>query len=103
MFTQIGLNNLWNELSTGKFLLNSDIQIVCDSATERCMKIFLHFERRYAHFSSKRSTHQSNNKFSIWVRSTHWQPENFRSSQTEEFYSEQPKEFYSKQDQPVAH
>jgi hypothetical protein len=83
MFTQDGLNNLWKDLISGKFSNCSDIQVVCNSATERCMKVFLHFERRYVHFSSKFSQSQSGNEFARWVRTTNWQPESFYTREPE--------------------
>ena len=74
MFTQIGLNNLWADLKAGACLESSDIQIVCDSEQERCMKIYISSERRYTLFSSKRSTSHTGAQFSIWIRTNAWQP-----------------------------
>jgi len=77
MFTQLGLSNLWAELKTGKCPTSSDIQIVCDSEEERCMKIYLSSERRYTLFSSRRASNRANTEFSIWVRTNDWQPLGF--------------------------
>ena len=77
MFTQMGLSNLWDELKTGKCPMSSDIQIVCDSDEERCMKIYLSSERRYTLFSSRRASNRANSGFSIWVRTNDWQPLGF--------------------------
>jgi len=74
MFTQLGLSNLWNNLKTSKFFVSQDIQIICDSYHERCMKIYIHSEGRYAHFSSKRTPGRTNSPFELWVRTTDWQP-----------------------------
>ena len=90
MFTQLGLSSLWNDVIAGKFALISDVQIVCDSTTERCLKIFLHYERRYAFFSSKRLPNGVNNEFSIWIRSSHWPSVvSYSSKQPEELVIEQ--------------
>lgn len=74
MFTQMGLTNLWVDLNTGLHLSNCDIQIICDSEQERCMKIYLSFERRYAYFSSTRLSSEPGTQFSIWIRKNDWQP-----------------------------
>jgi hypothetical protein len=72
MFTQIGLSNLWNELKAGRLLFGGDAQIVCDSETERCMKIYLNDENRYTYFSCKRSTSLVDKQFTIWIDSADW-------------------------------
>jgi hypothetical protein len=73
MFTQIGLDNMWREAKSGMFFYSADVQIISDSGYERCIKIYLHFERRFAFFSSKRSPLQLNQPFSLWVRSSQWE------------------------------
>jgi len=70
MFTQIGLDNVWREAKSGVFSSIADVQIISDSDHERCIKIYLYFERRFAYFSSKRSLLQLNQPFSLWVRSS---------------------------------
>jgi hypothetical protein len=73
MFTQFGLDNIWCEAKSGVFWSNGDVQIVADSEQERCIKIYLYFERRFAYFSSKRSCLQPNQPFSLWLRSSQWE------------------------------
>ena len=74
MFTQLGLDSVWREAKANVFANSPDVQIICDSANERCLKIYMHLERRSSYFSSKRPSHHSNQPFSLWVRMTHWEP-----------------------------
>ena len=68
--------------------LGSDIQIVNDSATERCMKIYLLLERRYAYFSSKRLSDSAEAEFAIWVRTANWNPGEINLRLRDEFFLE---------------
>jgi len=74
MFTQIGLESVWREAKSGVFAYSPDVQIICDSAQERCLKIYMPLERRTSYFSSKCLSHQSEQPFSLWIRSAHWEP-----------------------------
>jgi len=74
VFTQIGLTNIWNELKTGRVMFSGDAQIVCNTVTDRCMKIYLHEEGRYLYFSSKRQRSPTNRELTIWVSSENWEP-----------------------------
>jgi hypothetical protein len=91
MFTQVGLSNLWKEVKGGKWSFSSDIQIVCDSVHERCLKIYSLQERRYAYYSSKRSLDRSEDEPSIWVRSVTWNPEDIYYGLYDEFFVENQK------------
>jgi len=75
MFTQVGLENVWREAKAGIYFSSADVEIVCDTADERCLKIYMHFERRYSYFSSKRPSRQSNQSFALWVRVSRWEPQ----------------------------
>ena len=75
MFTQFGLENIWREAKSGVFSSCADVEITCDSAQERCLKIYMHSERRYFYFSSMRLSQQSPQPFSVWVRSNQWEPQ----------------------------
>ena len=44
MFTQFGLENIWREAKSGVFSSCADVEITCDSAQERCLKIYMHSE-----------------------------------------------------------
>ena len=76
MFTQIGLNNLWNDAkSVQGFSFDADFQIICDSFNERCMRIFSQTERKFVYFSSRRLLNAPEQPYSVWVRSLRWEPE----------------------------
>ena len=91
MFTQVGLSNLWKEVKNGKWSFSSDIQIVCDSTHERCLKIYSLQERRYAYFWSKHSPERSEDESSIWIRSATWLAEDICYGLYDEFFVENQK------------
>jgi hypothetical protein len=93
MFTQMGLNNLWNDLKTGEDFLCQNIQIVHDSAQERCMKIYLQQEGRFAYFSSTCSSGDSASHFETWVCTTNWQPNELLMTEHEESFFRNQKTF----------
>ena len=64
MFTQFGLQNVWHEAKAGIFSSCSDVEITCDSAQERCLKIYIQSERRHFYFFSRRPPHQPSEPFS---------------------------------------
>jgi len=86
VWTQIGLTSLWNDLKKERFLcFYSDIRIMCDSAAERCMKVYLFNEKRYAYFSSERLPSHADNQFTDWISSASWQPQAFSERHSEDF------------------
>ncbi len=84
MFTQLGLSNLWNDLKTEKCLSSQDILIICDSHQERCMKIYMYREGRYAYFSSKQTSDRTGSRFEVWVRKNNWRPARLFDNDKEE-------------------
>jgi len=104
MFTQLGLSNLWNDLKIKRFLSNQDIQIICDSYHERCMKIYMHKEGRYAYFSSKRTSDRIDSLFEVWIRKSNWQPAPvFKNDQEELFFDAREERGIMQVSRPVRH
>ena len=101
MFTQLSLSNLWKEVKGGKWSFSSDVQLVCDSAHERCMKIYSFQERRYAYYSSKLSIGHSEYEASIWIRSATWHAEDICYGLHDEFFVENQRSA-GRQVQPTA-